>query len=184
MIRDDNAFSAPADTNSDGKPDYPDYTEANLYDATSNALGQATGTALDTARSAFNSAHGWYIRLVASDGTYQGEKVLAESVTMDGQVNFTTFTPVATTQANSCAPSQGTGKSYTVNLLDATPVHDTVADGVYLAEDRGAILTRTGIPPEPTVIFTPDGKQLKCVGTECDPNPPKPQFLRSYWHQN
>jgi type IV pilus assembly protein PilY1 len=184
MIRDDNAFSAPPDTNSDLKPDYPDYTEADLYDATTNDLGQTTGATLDAARTALSNAHGWYIRLVASDGTtYEGEKVLAESVTADGKVNFTTFTPVASSQTNSCAPSQGVGKSYTVNLLDATPAFDTTQDGQYLVADRAETLKRTGIPPEPTFIFSGD-KFVKCVGTECDKDPPKPKMFRSYWYQN
>jgi len=184
MIRDDHVFTVPADNNGDGVPDYPDYNEASLYDATANNLGQATGSALSTARGAFNSAHGWYIRLAASDGSNEGEKVLASSVTLQGEVAFTTFTPVATSQANSCVPSSGTGKSYTLNLQDATPVYDNVTDGVYQVEDRSAILSRSGIPPEPTVIFTPDAQTVQCIGTECTNFAPKGMIKKSYWRQD
>ena len=183
MIRDDNVYAPPADANSDGIPDYPDYTEANLYDATSNTLGQATGAALDAARNALNTAHGWYIRLVRSDGTYEGEKVLATSVTLQGKVFFSTFTPVATAQSNSCAPSQGTGKTYLVNLLDATPAYDLVPDGTYDTSDRFSVLVRTGIPPEPTVIFAPDGTTNLFDGTERVPIDLKLKLAKSYWLQ-
>lgn len=183
VINDENVLAPPKDTNNDGIPDYQDFTEASLYDATANDLGQATGATLDAARTALGSAHGWYIRLVAADGSYQGEKVLASSVTLQGQIFFTTFTPVVTAQSTSCAPSQGTAKTYVVNLADATPAYDLVADGTLQVEDRSTTLVRGGIPPSPSIIFPPSGGLVAMVGPVKLPIALKLKLIKSYWKQ-
>ena len=184
MIEDTSVFGPPADTNSDGIPDYPDYTDSSLYDATDNILGQGTGATLTAAQSARDNAHGWYIKLVNSDGGYEGEKVLAESTTLQGKVFFSTFTPVVSAQSTSCTPSQGTARAYIVNLWDATPAYDMVPDGDYLKEDRAINLVRGGIPPEPTVIFTPDGKTVVMVGTEKLNVDLNLKLEKNYWRQD
>lgn len=187
MIRDFDVYSAPADANSDGKPDYPGYTEASLYDATANDIGTLTGAALATATSALNSAHGWYIRLVKTNGTYEGEKVLATSITAENKVLFTTFTPVASSQATACAPSQGTAKTYAVNLSNATAAYNLQADGIdYSTADRYQIMTRGGIPPEPTVLFPSDGsKPIVLVGPEKVGNVDLNLHMeKTYWRQD
>ncbi|MBI1422900.1 MAG: pilus assembly protein PilY [Gammaproteobacteria bacterium] len=184
MIEDSSVYAPPPDNNSDGIPDYPDYTESNLYDATDNILGQGTGSTLSNAQTQRNNAHGWYIKLRKSDGTFEGEKVLAESLTIQGKVFFSTFTPVVSAQSNSCAPSQGTAKTYIVDLWDATPPYDTVADGVYTKEDRAVTLVRGGIPPDPTVIFTPDGQTVVMVGTEKLNVDLNLKLEKNYWRQD
>lgn len=186
MIRDTDVYSAPADTNSDGKPDYPAYTETSLYDATSNALAEATGATLTAAQSLFDNSKGWYIRLSKADGTYEGEKVLASSVTVQGQVIFTTFTPVVSAQATACAPSQGTAKAYVVSLTNASPVYNLQADASTTSRnDRYVTLVRGGIPPEPTVLFPSNGgKPVILVGPEklsaVDLTQPRE---KTYWRQ-
>ena len=182
MIEDSDVFAAPADTDSDGKPNYPDYTESALYDATSNILGTGTGATLATARAQLANGHGWYIQLAGSGGTFEGEKVLAPSVTLQGKLYFTTFTPVVTAQTNSCAPSQGTAKVYLVNLLDATPAYDLAAFGV--PDSRSITLVRGGIPPEPTIIFPPTGDPVLMVGTtKVDINLGL-KLEKNYWRQD
>ncbi|MBI3562264.1 MAG: pilus assembly protein PilY [Gammaproteobacteria bacterium] len=188
MIRDKDVYAPPADTNGDGKPDYPNYTEASLYDATANTLGLASGSTLSAAQTLFNNAHGWYIRLVKADGTtYEGEKVLANSVTFDGKLFFTTFTPVVSAQATACTPSQGTAKVYAVNLLDATPVSNLAADNINgSVADRSATLVRGGIPPEPKIIFTSSGNTTCLIGTETCPSALdfSRKLQKSFWKQN
>ena len=168
MIRDGDVLEPPADNDdADTLPNYPAYTEANLYDATNNDLAEASGDELTTAQSLFSSSQGWYIKLAKSDGTFEGEKVLASSVTFDNKILFTTFTPVANEQSTSCAPSQGTAKIYAVNLLDATPAADLNPDGELDVSDRAEYMVRGGIPPEPTIIFPPDGSDpVVLVGPE------------------
>lgn len=187
MIKDSDVYAAPADgADADTLPDYPAYTEASLYDATANVLGEATGATLTTAQTSFNGLSGWYIKMAKADGTYEGEKVLAPSVTVDGKVLFTTFTPVAVANSTACAPSQGTAKVYIVNLADATPPYDQLADDTLDKNDRAMVLTRGGIPPEPTILFPPDGSNaVVLVGPEkLDDVDINVSYVKSYWRQD
>jgi len=187
MIKDSDVYALPADgADADALPDYTAYTESDLYDATANVLGEATGTDLIAAETIFNDSQGWYIRLVTPAGTLEGEKVLASSVTVDNKILFTTFTPVAAISSNSCAPSQGTARAYVVNLTDATPSLDLNDDGTIGAADRSNPLTRGGIPPEPTVLFPPDGSDgVVLIGPEkLDGLDINVSYVKSYWRQD
>ncbi len=169
MIRDNNVYGPPTDGG--GNISYPaTLTESDLYDATANLIGQGTSTQQATAVSQLNGSSGWYIKLNKADGSWEGEKVLAESLTVQNQILFTTFTPVVNTASqNSCAPSQGTAKTYRVNLLDATPVknYDQVGSADALTRsDRAVGLARGGIPPEPVLLFPSGGNAVVMVGPE------------------
>lgn len=173
-----------ADSNSDGTPDSV-ITLSNLYDATANTIGNSNSAAADVeaAKTALADSYGWYIWLkdLAAD-SFIGEKVLAKPLAFDGRVQFTTFTPVAASQT-ACAPSQGLAKAYELDLRDGTPTRDQNNDGDIDAYDRvigggddgggdggggEGGLVRTGIPPEPIHIYTPDGV-VRCIGMECSP---------------
>ncbi|MEZ5542044.1 MAG: PilC/PilY family type IV pilus protein [Pseudomonadota bacterium] len=109
-----------------------------------------------------SSSHGWRIDLDA------GEKVLANSLTVDGTVYFTTYKPDANV-ANSCAPSQGVGRLYIINAYDARPIKNL--DGVgsldsLTVTDRYKTLTRGGIQPEPRLIFTDSDYPILVVGPQ------------------
>jgi type IV pilus assembly protein PilY1 len=182
MIRDDyvyeplrdgngNAIYTYADSNNDGTPDSI-ITLSDLYDATANTIGNtaSTSTAVNDAKDALANSNGWYFWLNdPADNSFVGEKVLSKPLAFAGKVQFTTFTPVATTQT-ACAPSQGLATPYEVLLKDATPTQDQNQDGVITREDRiiDGGLTRSGIPPEPIHIYTPDGV-VRCIGMECSP---------------
>lgn len=160
-------------------------TENDMLNVTSNDIGAATGTTQQDAIYALNSAanRGWYIRL-----TTPGEKVLAESLTINGTLYFTTYVP-PTTGLTDCPPPIGNGRLYKVSLFDATPV----------AADRYLELDQDGIPPAPTLVFVPappvdptctsnclspdDPTPTVCTGPQCDPNPAEVMMYRSYWRQ-
>lgn len=169
MIRDNDVYGPPRDAN--GNISYPStLSESNLYDATANLIGQGTATEQATAVTQLNGSSGWYISLDKPDGTWEGEKVLSESLTVQNQILFTTFTPVVNNAVqNSCAPSQGTARVYHVNLLDATPVknYDQVGSADALTRsDRPVALARGGIPPEPVLLFPSQGGAIVMVGPE------------------
>ena len=108
------------------------------------------------------SSSGWRLDLEP------GEKVLANSLTVDGTVLFTTYKPDSNL-VNSCAPSQGVGRLYAINAYDATPTKNL--DGVgslnsLTATDRYKTLVRGGIQPEPRLIFTDDDHPILVVGPE------------------
>lgn len=128
---------------------YTSIDTTNLYDATANVIGTGTDDEIAAAVSTLlNDKKGWKISLKKSDGTWEGEKVQASALTFKGKVIFSTFSPVAASQVDSCAASQGTAKTYIVSLFDATPIKE---DGV-----RFEILKKSGISPEAVVIFPTD----------------------------
>ncbi|HEX7048564.1 MAG TPA: PilC/PilY family type IV pilus protein [Gammaproteobacteria bacterium] len=160
-------------------------TVDNLYDATENLIGQ--GSDPETEITALYNAKGWYIDLVSSAGTPEGEKALAAATTFDGKIFFTTFTPVNSASATGCAPSQGLARAYVVDVNDATPVYNN--DGIggetdLTKDDRATILTRGGIPPEVTILF-PEASDdpVGLVGPETLPVDFDEPPVRTYWYE-
>jgi len=139
-------------------------SEANLYDATSNAIGTDTGTTLATDISTLSGDKGWYINLQTQTAmtlpnglstTWVGEKVLASTEIFQGTLFATTYMPANTASAtNVCQPNTGTGTEYALNALNAT-----AAPGVTTSSgDRaGAVVVGSGIPSQVVIVFRPDG---------------------------
>ena len=107
---------------------------------------------------ALNLSNGW--RLFLPD---EGEKSLATPVTIGGTIYFTTYAPPVGIETDDCAPAEGYGYLYAVNLLNAFAVqnYDTTDDGVdgagesTTASDRRTLLASEGIPAE-VVVLPPD----------------------------
>jgi len=176
-LRDLHVGPIPADETITPMSDGSDGSDNNLFDATNSLV--ANSTDID----ALAAATGWYITL--GDGS--GEKVLAPSMTINGEILFTTYTPPEAVENSECGPPPGEGRLYRVSLFDATPTRssnetDPVASSL---EDRAMSLTRLGIPPAPTVMFRENSNGrteiVNCVGTECEgidnPNP----IREIYW---
>ena len=134
----------------------------------------------------WNTNNGWFIDL-----TNSGEKVLAESLTVNNQILFTTFEPVASGTA--CSAGTGKGRLYIVSAADATPVMnlDQIGlDSALTKSDRSGELSRVGIPPKPSVLFPsdPSGKVVPdpvlCVGAECGKDLDFGQIMeRTFWRE-
>ncbi|MGB5442294.1 MAG: hypothetical protein WBN57_06670, partial [Gammaproteobacteria bacterium] len=90
--------------------------ESDLYDATADLIQEGDADEQVAALADLYSASGWYITLENT-----GEKGLASSLTVGGNVVFTTFSP-ETANENLCVPQPGQGYLYAVNLLDAGAV--------------------------------------------------------------
>lgn len=135
------------------------------------------------------NAIGWYFDLPET-----GEKVLSSSVTLDGQVVFTSYIPAAT--IDECAAAVGSGRVYVVDVLNGDPVIALGESGSSADPDslnvshRSKVLNHAGIPPAPTVIFPEGGKATVLVGTETpDPNfdvgePKRRTFWREHVDEN
>jgi len=124
-----------------------------LYDATSNVLqgGSATLPTLLT--------NGWRISLEAD-----GEKNLSSSVTLDGTVFFTTFSPETST--STCVATPGTGNLYAVNLHYATAVYNwDTADSDLTKEDRKKEGICDCLPETPPPHFD-DGGNIRIIVNE------------------
>ena len=154
-----------------------------LYDATDNNIVEAVDTSAEL--SSLSSKSGWYIGLNRS-----GEKVLASSQVIGGDVYFTTYQP----RVSICG-AEGTNRLYRVELVDATPPMDLDPgesvkgdwneDGSYNKEDREYTLGQSGIAPEFKRIMLPcsgDGCTQDCVGTECQDGPPR-SLKNIFWRE-
>lgn len=110
-----------------------------------------------------NDRDGWYLEFDAI-----GEKVLAESVTFDNVVYFTTYLPPSAA-ITGCAANAGSARLYAVGLLDGLPARDRDLDQTLEGSDRYQEL---GDRPSaglinPQFLSTPTGFKL-CVGNDCD----------------
>ena len=187
MIKDPNLMDKPGDLNNDNVPDYVKNTELDLYDATDNRLGQvsAINTLAQQTLAYLNlgSKHGWFVSF-----SNPGEKSLASSLTVNGEIYFTTYEP--TPSSLSCSASSGTPRLYRVNLAKATPVKNY--DGIGLdteltSPDRvvtdinGKNLLKTSSLPTTPQRLRVDGHDQLCVGTECNPLSSSQSILGTYW---
>ncbi len=115
MIRDTEVVSA---YHGSGGVTVPDaLTSSDLYDASANLIQQGNETEKTAAVTSLAEKAGWYIELERL-----GEKNLASSVTLNGTVYFTTFTPDSS--VTSCVPIPGYGYLYAVNLHNAAAVFE------------------------------------------------------------
>ena len=169
---------------SKGVPDQV-ITESSLFDVTNKVKVTDSVTGLEKERYAGifdildddTKNDGWYIKLA------KGEKVLADSNTINYRVFFTTYSPQ--NDPNSCSVSVGLNKLYAVSVLDGKPVFfqddsTSLPPGEVAEYVRSRDLGYVGIAPELTVLFPSDGDgqageaislvglETICTGAECD----------------
>ncbi len=144
MIRDTDIYDVPSS--------YTLLTESDLYDATSNDVGELSGTPQQTAISQLQSSDGWYIRLGS------GEKSLSAPLVLGGVAIMTTFKPFS--GSNACdPPGGGEGGVYYLNLANAAPVYNFDGagdDNALTASDRRHTLAAPGIPSQTKVVVSLD----------------------------
>ncbi|MBF0471389.1 MAG: hypothetical protein HQL48_08440 [Gammaproteobacteria bacterium] len=141
-----------------------------LFDATSNVLGSASGSTLTNAEAVLEEKAGWYITLNDySTGAWSGEKVLSNAVIFDSVLMFSTFMPTQQ-QLSACAPDVGTARFYQIDMLNGKPYDDPETAETDESSDRTnryVNVAKGGIPPEPVVILPPgDANPVVMVGPE------------------
>jgi len=107
-----------------------------------------------TYTSTTNLTNGWYVVLEDS-----GEKNLSSPLTLGGTILFTTYVPNAG-GANSCAPSEGSGYVYAVDLQTAKPTLDLNSSETETDAEGNPILVKAdrkryigaGIPADPVAL--------------------------------
>jgi len=92
------------------------------------------------------SRHGWVLKF-----NRQGEKVLGDAITVNGQVVFTTYLPE--TALSECSTAIGSGAVYALRVADGRPSLDLNNDGEKNTADRSRILNHGGVPPEATALI-------------------------------
>ena len=158
MIKDENVWHAPPR----GIPDefgntppieYPQVTEADLYDATANLIQDGTADQKKAARRALQRAKGWYIDLDRGEKGYSAAKVF------DYAVMFTTYKGERSASSDPCTASATVGEArfYALNMMNGAAIFDMVDDGRKERRDRRRRLRIPGLPPAPTLVFPGNG---------------------------
>jgi type IV pilus assembly protein PilY1 len=180
-LRDRTPFVRPTQAEYDALAIIKD-TDTNLIDVSTNIRPTIPATAL-----------GWKMDLNVP--SWEGEKVLAESLTFAGTILFTTYLPQAgdtINGSNSCVARQGRNRLYAVAAVDGSPVlnrdNSADADGNVSktgdeVEDRWGDLAQSGIAPEAVILFPETSVPACIVGVEsCGvsfTNDPQ----RTFWYQ-
>ena len=102
---------------------------------------------------------GWYV-----DFFEDGEKVLAQSITFEGSLIFTTLVPKSLTQGeliNACAAPATQGRLYAMNILTGEASIDTSKDLTIDDNDVFDTISASEIPGTPQRVFN----ELKCDPT-------------------
>lgn len=83
-----------------------------------------------------------------------GEKIVSSSLTFNGQIAVTSYSPSYNT--SSCNASLGTGRLYALDVYNGAPIQnldDSGSEDELTAEDRTQTLQQPGIPPEVSILF-------------------------------
>ncbi|MGB5583727.1 MAG: pilus assembly protein PilY, partial [Gammaproteobacteria bacterium] len=174
MIRENDIYNAPSP--------YVTVTESDLFDTTTNAIGETTGATKQAMITSLGSSQGWYIDL--DESGWIGEKGLAEPLILGGVAIVSTYIPMNFAGAGSvCSPQAGTGSVYYLNVTDGTPTFNLAGTVDKKREDRKTYLKRSGIPPSPSVIITEGGPVTLCIGTECAKAEFSLDLQKMYWYE-
>ena len=129
-----------------------DYDAATpLFDADLTAITASPQTARVP-----DDAPGWKLDLTLN-GESSGEKVLAESLTANGVILFTTYQPGMITDAAGCE-ANGTNRVYAVRVDSGTAALDLNGDKLITTADRFATLVQQGIAGEPRIELAIPGE--------------------------
>lgn len=157
-------------------------TNTSLFNITNNRLVTGTEEERLTALESLRSTNGWRLNL-----TNEGEKSLSKSLTLNGKVFLTTFTPSnVLDDINVCEPVSGTGRLYVVDLFsgdrNVIPLGPIIPDtpSVHFGED-GQI--RLLLPPGTPRGDTDGDGEDNCEGGVCDIGTPLRAPYGDHWFQ-
>jgi type IV pilus assembly protein PilY1 len=159
-----------------GYPPPSTLEHADLADLTSNCLqDDSCGTDPDL-------TNGWRISL-----TNDGEKALADAVTIGGHIFFTTFAPTPATAT--CTLNEGDGRLYVVSIRDATAVmnFDTTNDGNDAGAETLERADRLGSGGIPVQVVPLNQGYVLVQGQETGENLMKVSVLtgiKTYWSES
>ena len=163
MLQVADIYAAPAGYGKESSPGSGTYVPMTESDLAAISLNQ----------DAYDSDHGWFLNLPE-----QGQKVLAQSVTFDNKVVFSTYKPDL--NVAQCSPAIGGGSVYVVNILDGAPATDLDGDGDIDADDLEKNLNHAAIPPSPSILIT-EGGPIMTIGPESIDFPFPDLTPRTFW---
>jgi len=145
-----------------------------LVNVTSNPIGAVVGPA----------APGWMYVFDPSN-TQNGEKVLNESVTLQGVIEFTTYAPRAASTTEPCRPTSQ-NRVYAMRADNGHPAIDINNDGVINNQDLSQDVVHDGILGGVNVGSKPeDSDEPPCIAGMSPVKCPKiGDKVRTYWRKN
>ena len=128
-----------------------DYNDSDKFSSILD--GQITDISPDPLQSSITNAdRGWKLSLNLQ-GSFRGEKVLAEATTVNNTILFTTYEPVATGQTGPCYP-RSINRAYALSAFSGKPAIDFNDTGEVDADDIFVQLDNTsGIVGEVNVAL-------------------------------
>jgi len=162
----DDAVYSPLENKLNSTESFTTLTEMNLVKVTVTGSGSSVssineGELTDKTILEVDGKSGWYVVMPEN-----GEKVLATSVTAQGNVMFTTLVPDAVAETlvgDLCASPQTQGRYYSMNLLTAGAGSDLDDDGTITDSDLMSIVSQNEIPGSPQRVFN----EPNCTDDEC-----------------
>ncbi len=141
-----------------------------------------------------SDARGWKLELDLNGG-WNGEKVLAEGVTIDGTILFTSYQPVPASNVDPCLPANGINRAYALRVDTGRAAIDFNDSGAVDSADLSQLLQQSGIAGEISFVLEnvgrdaegadPLGRRSFCVvGTEILGRCVVPgSVVRNYWRR-
>ncbi|MEZ5459550.1 MAG: PilC/PilY family type IV pilus protein [Steroidobacteraceae bacterium] len=153
--------------------DYAPFTKRTQaqYNAFTPTLdGDLVDITTDVTATVPTGSRGWKL-LLNDGGSWIGEKVLAESITISGVILFPTFIPLGEDPANPCT-ARMVNRAYAIRIENGRPNFDWDDDESLEASDRYTELKQSGIAAEISVLLN---NRFVDDGTPPDPNDPPPE---------
>ncbi|MCR4346805.1 MAG: VWA domain-containing protein [Sulfuricaulis sp.] len=175
-------------------------SESDLYNSTSNALQDPSGTGYSAALTDIKAADGWYVDLAESGSDWIGEKGLSHPTVFSSVLYVTTYIPPSggPVVTGTCPPpAEGSARLYGLNYLSGAGIIDlNGTTGIDRYVDIGG-----GIPSE-IVVVSREGGTTAIVGTSggasigggdggggctppfCFPFPDDVSRIPTFWHDD
>jgi type IV pilus assembly protein PilY1 len=99
-----------------------------------------------------SNARGWKLEMTLNGG-WTGEKILAEALTVEGTILFTSYQPVAASNVDPCRPSNGINRAYALRVDTGLAAIDFNETGAVDVDDMSTELQQTGIAGSVSLIF-------------------------------
>jgi len=163
----DDAVNKPLENKLDSSSEFTALTENDLVEVKlngGNGSSISRGAIGDETILEVSGKSGWYFVMPSV-----GEKVLATSITAEGNVMFTTLVPDSRTAGavvDLCEAPITQGRYYSMKILTAEVGGDLNGDGVESDNDLSTVVTANEIPGTPQRIFNvPTCTESECLQT-------------------
>ena len=167
----DSAVTTPLENKAKGTGDFETLTLSDLEELTFTDGALDKGGLADSSILELESKVGWYLKLPET-----GEKVLANSITSNGSVMFTTLVPgsgAAAAVSDPCVAPVTQGRFYSMNIItgdagsdlnkDQSIENDDSEDG-FKKSDLFTVVGSNEIPGTPQLVFN----DPTCTGETCE----------------